>query len=544
MKKLKLYLIENISSALTSLSLPNVDFNLSQPKNKEFGDLSSNLPLLIGSKQKTKPLEIGRLVSENLKEKKLKYIFDINVTAPGFLNFKISAMFFQKQVDLILKEDENFGKGSIGSSKSANVEFVSANPTGPLTVGHGRNAVLGDTIAKILEWQNFDVTREYYFNDAGRQMRVLGKSVEARYYELLGKDFNFPTDGYKGEYIINIAKQIVKSKGNNIKNGDAIFRKSAEEIIFKEIKSSLIDLGIKFDRFTNEKSFYENGDIDKLLKALSDKKLIYKKDNAIWFKSSSLGKEQDRVYIKSSGEPTYRVPDTAYHLDKIKRNYDLIVDIFGADHADTYPDVIIALKSLGFKTDHIKVLLYQFVTLIQNGEKIKMSTRQANFITLDQLIEELGSDVVRYFFVMRSMNSHLDFDLDMAKDQSEKNPVFYLQYAYARICNIIKQSNKEKLDKNKFYNLTLLSHEDEIIMLKHMVQFPEVIDIAYENLEPQYIANYLQQLASFFHKFYSHCKVISNDADLTNARIQLIKAVKIILSNGFNILGISAPDRM
>jgi len=544
MKKLKLYLIENISSALTSLSLPNVDFNLSQPKNKEFGDLSSNLPLLIGSKQKTKPLEIGRLVSENLKEKKLKYIFDINVTAPGFLNFKISAMFFQKQVDLILKEDENFGKGSIGSSKSANVEFVSANPTGPLTVGHGRNAVLGDTISKILEWQNFDVTREYYFNDAGRQMRVLGKSVEARYYELLGKDFNFPTDGYKGEYIINIAKQIVKSKGNNIKNGDAIFRKSAEEIIFKEIKSSLIDLGIKFDRFTNEKSFYENGDIDKLLKALSDKKLIYKKDNAIWFKSSSLGKEQDRVYIKSSGEPTYRVPDTAYHLDKIKRNYDLIVDIFGADHADTYPDVIIALKSLGFKTDHIKVLLYQFVTLIQNGEKIKMSTRQANFITLDQLIEELGSDVVRYFFIMRSMNSHLDFDLDMAKDQSEKNPVFYLQYAYARICNIIKQANKEKLNKNKFYDLTLLEHEDEIIMLKHMVQFPEIIDIAYENLEPQYIANYLQQLASFFHKFYSHCKVINNDADLTNARIQLIKAVKVILNNGFNILGISSPERM
>ena len=544
MKKLKLYLIENISSTLTSLSLPNIDFNLSQPKKKEFGDLSSNLPLLIGSKQKTEPLKIGKLISESLKEKKLKYILDINVTAPGFLNFKISPIFFQKQVNLILKEHKNFGKGSIGFGKSANVEFVSANPTGPLTVGHGRNAVLGDTISKILEWQSFDVTREYYFNDAGRQMRVLGKSVEARYYEILGENFDFPEDGYKGKYIINIAKNILKQKGNNIKYGDDIFQKSAEEIIFKEIKSSLINLGIKFDQFTNEKSFYENGDIDELLKALSDKKLIYKKDDAIWFKSSSLGKEQDRVYIKSSGEPTYRVPDTAYHLNKIKRNYDLIVDIFGADHADTYPDVIIALKSLGFKTDHIRVLLYQFVTLIQNGEKVKMSTRQANFITLDQLIEELGSDVVRYFFVMRSMNSHLDFDLDMAKDQSEKNPVFYLQYAYARICNIIKQANKEKLNRKKIYDLTMLEHKDEIIMLKHMVRFPEIIDIAYENLEPQYIANYLQQLASFFHKFYSHCKVITNDANLTNARIQLIEAVKIILNNGFNILGISAPERM
>ena len=473
MKKFKLYLIENISSTLTSLSLPNVDFNLTQPKKKEFGDLSSNLPLLIGSKQKTKPLDIGRLISENLKEKKLKYIFDINVTAPGFLNFKIAPIFFQKQLDFILKEDKGFGKGSIGFGKSANVEFVSANPTGPLTVGHGRNAVLGDTISKILEWQSFDVTREYYFNDAGRQMRILGESVEARYYEILGKSFDFPKDGYQGKYILDIAKHILKHQGKNLKKGDEIFQKSAEEIIFKEIKRSLIDLGIKFDQFTNEKSFYENGDIDELLKALSDKKLIYKKDDATWFKSSSLGKEQDRVYIKSSGEPTYRVPDTAYHLNKIKRNYDLIVDIFGADHADTYPDVIIALKSLGFKTDHIKVLLYQFVTLIQNGQKIKMSTRQANFITLDQLIEELGSDVVRYFFVMRSMNSHLDFDLDIAKDQSEKNPVFYLQYAYARICNIIKQANKEKLNRNKSNDLTLLEHEDELIMLKHMVRFPE-----------------------------------------------------------------------
>ena len=544
MKKLKIYLTENISSTLKSLSLPNVDFNLTQPKKKEFGDLSSNLPLLVGSKQKTNPLDIGKLISKSLKEKKLKYIFDVNVTAPGFLNFKIAPIFFQKQVNTILKKNENFGKGSIGFGKSANVEFVSANPTGPLTVGHGRNAVLGDTISKILEWQSFNVTREYYFNDAGRQMRVLGKSVEARYYEILGKNFDFPKDGYRGSYILNIAEHILEQKGNKIKCGDDIFQKRAEEIIFKEIKSSLINLGIRFDKFTNEKSFYENGDIDELLKSLSEKNLIYKKDDAIWFKSSSLGKEQDRVYIKSSGEPTYRVPDTAYHLNKIKRNYDLIVDIFGADHADTYPDVIIALKSLGFKTDHIKVLLYQFVTLIQNGEKIKMSTRQANFITLDQLIEELGSDVVRYFFVMRSMNSHLDFDLDMAKDQSEKNPVFYLQYAYARICNIIKQAEKEKLNRNKFYNLRLLSHEDEIIMLKHMVRFPEAIDIAYENLEPQYIANYLQQLASFFHKFYSHCKVITNDADLTNTRIQLIKAVKIILSNGFNILGISSPERM
>ncbi|MBI86577.1 MAG: arginine--tRNA ligase [Candidatus Marinimicrobia bacterium] len=544
MKKFKLYLIKNISSSLQSLSLPNVDFNLSPPKNRSFGDLSSNLPLLLGSIQKTQPLKVGKLILEDLKERKLENIDDININAPGFLNFRISPIFFQKRINLILKENKKFGKGSIGLGKSANVEFVSANPTGPLTVGHGRNAVLGDVISKILEWQGFRVTKEYYFNDAGRQMRILGKSVEARYYEILGENSKLPKDGYQGDYIISIAKNILEKKGKNLKPGDDIFQKSAEKIIFNEIKQTLKNIGINFDIFTNEKSFYENGDIDRLLKALSEKDLIYEKDGATWFRSSSLGKEQDRVYIKSSGEPTYRVPDTAYHLDKIKRQYDLIVDIFGADHADTYPDVILALKSLGFDTNHIKVLLYQFVTLIENGQKVKMSTRQANFITLDHLINELGSDVVRYFFVMRSMNSHLDFDLDMAKDQSDKNPVFYLQYAYARICNIIKQSNNEKLSTAKTCDLNLLSHANELIMLKHMAQFPEIVDIAYENLEPQYVAVFLQQLASCFHKFYNSCKVNTDDTDLTNARIKLIKAVKIILNNGFNILGISSPERM
>ena len=544
MKEFKLYLIENISSTLSSLSFPILKFTLTQPKNKSFGDLSSNLPLLIGSLEKKEPLNIAKMISESLKTKNLKNIIDINVTPPGFLNFKISSIFFQQKVDSILEKNEKFGKGSVGLGKSANVEFVSANPTGPLTVGHGRNAVIGDIVARILEWQGYEVTREYYFNDAGRQMRILGNSVEARYYEILGKSFDFPKDGYRGDYIINIAKRVLNRHGKNISRGDSIFQTKAEKVIFNEIKDSLKNLDIKFDLFTNEKSFYENGKIDNLLNALTKKKLIYKKNGATWFNSSSLGKEQDRVYIKSSGEPTYRVPDTAYHIDKVERGYDLIIDVFGADHADAYPDVIIALKALGFSTDHIKVLLYQFVTLIQDGEKVKMSTRQANFITLDNLIKELGTDVIRYFFVMRSMNSHLDFDLDIAKDQSEKNPVYYLQYAYARICNIIKQAKNKDLSKVGSYNLSLLIHENEITMLKHMAQFPEIIDAAYKNLEPQYIANYLKQLASLFHKFYGHCKVITEDNDLTIARLKLIKAVKVILKNGFNILGVSSPDRM
>ena len=315
-------------------------------------------------------------------------------------------------------------------------------------------------------------------------------------------------------------------------------------MIFSDIKSSLIKLGITFDQFTNEKTFYENGDIDSFLKKLKDKELIYEKDNATWFKTSSLGKDQDKVYIKSSGEPTYRVPDTAYHQDKINRGFDLIVDVFGADHADTYPDVILALQALGHKTDHIKVLIYQFVTLLRGGEKIKMSTRKANFVTLDELVDELGIDVVRYFFIMRGMNAHLDFDLDLAADQSDKNPVFYLQYAHARICNIISRANDKGIILNESFDHSLLDHEDEINLLKYLSRFPDFVELGYENLEPQTIANYLQELSGYFHKFYSKCRVITDDNELTMSRIALIYATRTVLANGFSILGISAPERM
>ena len=473
-----------------------------------------------------------------------KYVSKVTVTPPGFINFKISDSFYQSNITTILDAGNSYGKGSVGKRKTANVEFVSANPTGPLTVGHGRNAVLGDTVSSILEWQGFEVTREYYFNDAGRQMRILGQSVEARYFEILGKEFKFPDDGYEGSYIKKIAQSIIKDKGSNLPSGDSNFKEKAEDSIFEDIKKSLLNLGIHFNQFTNEKTFYENGEIDKFLGELRSKELIYEKKNATWFKTTALGMEKDRVFIKSSGEPTYRVPDTAYHRNKIERGFDLIIDIFGADHADTYPDVLLALKSLGLKTDHIRVLLYQFVTLIRGGEKVKMSTRKANFVTMDELVNEVGTDVVRYFFVMRSMNTHLDFDLDLATDQSDKNPVFYLQYAHARICNIIKHGRESGLELSDKFESSLLSHPEEINLLRHMVRFPEFMELAYENLEPQIVANYLQELATRFHKFYSHCHVITDDLDLSKARLALITSVNMILLNGLNILGISAPERM
>ena len=544
MKALRLKLSESISQALRKLSFPKKDYSLAPPKNRDFGDLSSNIALLLPKDLNRKPMDIARIIADELKSKLPENITNVTVAKPGFLNFEISNKFFQSQILNILENNDNYGRGNIGSGKTANVEFVSANPTGPLTVGHGRNAILGDTVSNILHWQGFEVTREYYFNDAGRQMRILGESVEVRYFEILGKNLEFPEEGYQGNYIREIAQTILDQHGNELKPNSPIFKKEAEKIIFNDIKSSLAKLGITFDQFSNEKTFYDNGGIDSLLKKLKEKDLIYEKDNATWFKTSTLGKDQDKVYIKSSGEPTYRVPDTAYHQDKIKRGFDLIVDVFGADHADAYPDVILALDALGQKTDHIKVLIYQFVTLLRGGEKIKMSTRKANFVTLDELVDEVGVDVVRYFFVMRSMNAHLDFDLDLATDQSDKNPVFYLQYAHARICNIISRANDLGVELNDSFNPSLLEHEDEIALLKYMSRFPDFLELAYENLEPQTIANYLQELSARFHKFYSHCRVITDDDQLTISRIAIIHASRIILANGFKILGISAPERM
>lgn len=544
MKNLKSLLHNNIDSILEDLYYPKVKFSIIPSKDPKFGDLCSNIALLLTKSLKKSPLDICEIILKELSNKNLKPIAQITITKPGFINFKIKNSFLQSKITKILIEKDNYGKNSIGKRKTANVEFVSANPTGPLTIGHGRNAILGDSISNILEWNGYKVTREYYFNNAGRQMRMLGDSVKARYFEILGKDHKFPEDGYQGDYIKNIAKQIIKKHGKNLTFESLHFKKEAERIIFNQIKKSLKKLKIHFDQFSNEKTFYENGDIENMLSKLTQKKLLYKKEGATWFRATALGKEQDRVYIKKSGEPTYRVPDTAYHKNKIDRGFDLIIDIFGTDHADAYPDVICALDALNLKTDHIKVLLYQFVTLIKNGKKYKMSTRKANFITIDELIQEVGPDVIRYFFIMRSMNTHLDFDLDLAKDQSDKNPVFYLQYAYARISSIIRRGNELGMNFNNNKNYNLLSHSRELELIKHMIKFPNIIENSLKTFEPQNLANYLQDLATRFHKFYAKCRVLTNDVDVSSARLDLILSVKYIMGNGLKILGISAPEKM
>ena len=517
------------------------DWNISVNNKEGYGDYSSNIALKLAKILKKSPIKIAKKIADH--QNTTKNIFTISASLPGFINFHISDIYYQEILDQIINEAENFGKKK-KLNKSANVEFVSSNPTGPLTVGHGRQAILGDMVSNILTWNGYDVTREYYYNDAGKQMRVLAESCYAKYAQLTGRDVEIPENGYVGKYLDEIAKKIVDRYGKDLKDNNSVFRDFTEKEIFTNIESTLDSIGIKFDVFTKEGTFYKNGAIKNVLEILKEKDLSYEKDGAVWFKTSSLDKDEDKVLVKSTGEPTYRLPDIAYHADKVDRGFDLIVDIFGADHIDTYPDVILGLKCLDKKTDHIKVIIHQFVTIKKGGEIVKMSTRKANFITLDELNDELSSDIIRYFFIMRGANSHLDFDLDLAKDESEKNPVYYLQYANARISNLLKRYDKE-ISGDEEIDYTLLKEKDEIALIKLLSEFPNKMEEVSHSLEPRKIATYLEDVAGAYHKFYGNHKVINlEDLNLSFARKKLCEATKIILKNGLSILGISAPERM
>jgi len=539
--KLKKLMHDFLQDYLDQNKIEFSEWSVNVNNQEGFGDYSSNIALKLAKILKKAPIEIAENIANHPNAS--ENVFTLSASQPGFLNFHISNNYYLKILEQIINESENFGKKK-KLNKSANVEFVSSNPTGPLTVGHGRQAILGDMVSNILTWNGYDVTREYYYNDAGKQMRVLAESCYAKYAKQVGKDVEMPENGYVGTYLDEIAEKIVNEHGKDLESDNPIFRDFTEKEIFANIENTLENLGIKFDVFTKEGTFYKNGAIDNVLKILKEKNLSYEKDGAVWFKTSSLNKEEDKVLVKSSGEPTYRLPDIAYHADKVDRGFDLIVDIFGADHIDTYPDVILGLKCLDKKTDHIKVVIHQFVTIKKGGEIVKMSTRKANFITLDELKDELSSDIIRYFFIMRGANSHLDFDLDLAKDESEKNPVYYLQYANARISNLLKRYDKEISSGSKI-DYSLLKEKDEIALVKLLSEFPIKMEDVLHSLEPRKIATYLEEVAAAYHKFYGNHKVINpQNTDLSAARKKLCEATKIILTNGLSILGISAPERM
>jgi len=539
--KLKKNMSDFLKDYLNQNKIEFSEWSVNANNQEGFGDYSSNIALKLSKILKRAPLEIAKNIANHPNSS--ENVFTLSASQPGFVNFHVSDKYYFEILEQIINESENFGKKK-KLNKSANVEFVSSNPTGPLTVGHGRQAILGDMVSNILTWNGYDVTREYYYNDAGKQMRVLADSCYAKYALQIGKNVEIPDNGYVGAYLDDIAKKIINKYGKDLESDDPIFRDFTEKEIFSNIKNTLDSIGIKFDVFTKEGTFYKNGAIKNVLKILKEKNLSYEKDGAIWFKTSSLNKGEDKVLVKSTGEPTYRLPDIAYHADKVDRGFDLIVDIFGADHIDTYPDVILGLKCIDKKTDHIKVVIHQFVTIKKGGEIVKMSTRKANFITLDELKDKLSSDIIRYFFIMRGANSHLDFDLDLAKDESEKNPVYYLQYANARISNLLKRYEKE-VSVNSKIDYSLLKEKEEISLIKLLSEFPDKMENVLQSLEPRKIATYLEEVAAAYHKFYGSHKVINlQNPDLSSSRKKLCEATKIILTNGLSILGISAPERM
>ena len=545
---MKNYLTNLFKTAQAKLSyLTEIDLTFSVPGQSNHGDYATNAAMILSKKLKRNPKEIANEIITNLDYDN-KIIEKVEIAGPGFINFYFTAAYYSQIVKDVLREKEHFGRSKKHAGMKAMVEFISANPTGPLTVGHGRNAVVGDTVANMLEWIGYSVDREYYFNNAGRQMRVLGDSVRMRYLELLGQSAeggDFPEDYYQGEYIKEIAAKLKTEYGDKLIKEDAEgkFKQAAEKEIFADIIKTMDRIQIRMKNFFNENTLYEEGKIKALLDEFKKKNLSYEKDDAVWLKLTELGNEQDKVIVKASGEPTYRLPDIAYHITKYERNYDLMIDLFGSDHSATYPDVLAGLRALGYDSSKVKVLIHQFVTIMEKGEVVKMSTRKANYITLDELVDEVGSDVVRYFFNMRSITSHLNFDLDLAKKQSDENPVFYLQYAHARISSILRMTKDEGLNSS-LENLELLIAKEEQNLLKKLYEFPDDVIYSAENFETNRITSYLEELAALFHRFYTECRIIGSEKKLAEARIALCIAVQTVIRNGLSILGVTAPEKM
>jgi len=543
------YIRTIIDIALASLGYTIKEYKIDKPKNESFGDFSVNAAMSLASELKENPRNIaagiiGRLEYDNTK------ISKITVAGAGFINFFISDDYYKSVLIKILEEKDNYGRSCLNEGKTANLEWVSANPTGLLHAGHGRQVCLGKAIANLLEWSGYEVTREYYYNDAGNQMNMLSKSVCARYMQLITPDFPFPPDGYHGEYIKEIAKIIFNNKGDALKDkeDDILFRETAEQYNFGRIKETLGKFNIKHDVFFNETSLYSQGDLKVLLEKFRENNLSYEKEGAVWLKMEDEGFEKDKVIVKSTGEPTYRLPDIAYHINKIKRGFDFIVDIFGSDHGDTYKEVLFGIRAAGYSTENIKVIIHQMVTFKTAAESVKMSKRSDKVYLLDDLISDAGIDATQFFFVMRAPGTQLDFDIDLAREQSDKNPVYYLQYAHARICGILRNAGEiispEKICAPDF-RYELINNSDEIDLLKILSLFPHEISEASYALEPHRIINYLNRTAEAFHKFYHNNRVIdAGNSELSKARLYLCYAAKQVLKNGFDVIGISAPERM
>lgn len=543
---MKEYLEARLRDAARSagFDIGDIDVQFERPKQAGHGDLASNLAMLLAKAAKKNPRELAsHLVNALVLDE--RRISSVEIAGPGFINFRFSEHYLDDQLANILESGSLFGRTSTHAGKKANVEWVSANPTGPLHAGHGRQVCLGATLCSILEHAGWDVTREYYFNNAGNQMNNLGRSVRARYLEKCGEDVATDEIQYAGEYIADIAALVYEEHGDKKKDAPVdYFRKAGEEWCFAHIKRTLAALNVHHDIFFNEDSLYRDGKIQEVIDELRVRDLVYDHEGALWLRTTKFGADKDRVVVKSTGEPTYRLPDIAYHRDKISRGYDKVIDIFGADHIATIPDVLAGVESLGLPVNHVDVIIHQMVSFVNEGEAVKMSKRSGNVYYLDDLIRDVGADAVRYFFVMRGANAHLEFDVQLAREQSENNPVYYLQYAHARIASILRFAESEGRDLTAIPDLSRLRHPAELTLIKALSGLPEIITLSASTYETQHICTYLHNVAGEFHRFYHECRVVTEDETLTAARLALCRATKQVLANGFVILGISAPERM
>jgi len=530
---------------LAATALPEIV--VERPQNPEHGDYASSLPLKLARTTEIAPPAIAEKIIEFMPH--LPEVSRIIVAAPGFINFKLSSSWLTEQVAAILDAGDSYGNIDLGAGKSVQVEFVSVNPTGPLHVGHGRGAVMGSTLANVLRATGYAVEKEYYINDAGSQLDAFKRSLYARYQQCLGVDAEMPSDGYLGNYMVDLAKEIIKKEGKRFSTipADAAVRELGllgVTKIMDMIKKDLELLGVEFDVWFSEQSLYKNGQYKKAMKLLTEGGYVVEKENATWFISSALGEDKDNVLIRSDGSPTYFASDIAYHFNKFsERKFDTVIDIWGADHQGHVSRMMAVVNVLGINPKRLKVIICQLVTLHRGQEIVRVSKRSGDIITLREVIDEVGPDACRFVFLSRSADAQMDFDLELAKKQSADNPVYYVQYAHARISSILRLAEEKGIDYGRG-DVSLLNTEPELTLIRRMIRLPEIAELISDTLEPHHLPYYAQDLATVFHSFYKQCRVVSKNQELTRARLKLVKAAQIVLARTLHLMGMTAPESM
>lgn len=537
---IKSKLTELIKNSLQKLNIETDNIIIEKPSKKENGDYSSNIALTLTKKLHKSPLEIANMIKDNIEYENI--INEIQIANPGFINFYLKKELIQSYINKIITEKNNYGKNTIGNNEKINIEFVSANPTGILHIGHGRGATYGDNLARIMNFSGYDVTKEYYVNDAGNQMNNLGISIKERYKELCGYECNLPENGYHGKEIIDLAKDIYNRYGNTKLDSDIeFFRKEGLDKLLDQIKKDLDRYRVNFNIFTSEQSIYDRCLVEDTLNKLKQSGNCYIKDDALWLKTTDYGDEKDRVLIKSDGNYTYLTPDIAYHADKISRGYDRLIDVLGSDHHGYIARLKAALSMLGKDSDILDIKILQMVRLIKDGEELKLSKRTGKTITLMELVDEIGVNATRYFFSSHSLDTSMDLNIDLALKQSNENPVYYIEYANARICSILKKYHK-KADLHDNY-LTLQS-EDTYSILNKLMEFEDVVISSAKKEAPHLVANYVYELATLFHSFYAKEQIITENEEETEEKINLLLAIQIVIQNALDLLGIIPREEM